>query len=95
VQCAFLATGKPYAAAAFKNASGILDTYASKWSAMYVDICEATHVRGEQSPEVMDLRMACLLDCLEDLRALTRLFCTADADVVQNAVKAAHALGSI
>ncbi len=95
VQRAFLATGKPYAAAAFKNTSGILDAYASKWSVMYVDICEATHVRGDQSPEVMDLRMACLLDCLEDLRALTRLFCSADADVVQNAVKAAHALGSI
>jgi tetratricopeptide (TPR) repeat protein len=95
VERAFLATGKPYAAAAFKNASGILDAYAGKWSAMYVDICEATHVRGEQSPEVMDLRMACLLDCLEDLRALTRLFFSADADVVQNAVKAAHALGSI
>jgi len=52
-------------------------------------------VRGEQSPEIMDLRMACLLDCLEDLRALTRLFRNADAGVVQNAVKAANALGGI
>jgi serine/threonine-protein kinase len=92
---AFLATGKPYAAAAFEGAGRILDEYAAKWSAMYVDICEATHVRGEQSPEVMDLRMTCLLDCLEDLRALTLLFRNADAGVVQNAVKAANALGGI
>ena len=92
---AFLATGKPYAAAAFDGAGRILDEYAAKWSAMYVDICEATHVRGEQSPDVMDLRMTCLLDCLEDLRALTRLFRNADAGVVQNAIKAANALGGI
>jgi serine/threonine-protein kinase len=95
MQRAFLATGKPYAAAAFEGAGRILDEYAAKWSAMYVDICEATHVRGEQSPEVMDLRMTCLLDCLEDLRALTLLFRNADAGVVQNAVKAANALGGI
>ncbi len=92
---AFLATGKPYAAAAFGGASRILDNYAANWTAMYVDICEATHVRGEQSPEVLDLRMACLLDCLEDLRALTHLFRHADGGVVQNAVKAANALGNI
>ncbi len=95
MRTAFLATRKPYAAGAFENASRVLDGYASKWSAMYVEICEATHVRGEQSPEVMDLRMACLLECLEDLRALTRLLRNADADVVQNAVKAANALGGI
>jgi serine/threonine-protein kinase len=95
IQRAFLATGKPYAAGAFDGASRVLDEYTAQWTAMYVDICEATHVRGEQSPDVMDLRMACLLDCLEDLRALTRLFRNADAGVVQNAVKAAHALGGI
>jgi len=92
---AFLATGKPYAAAAFEGAARVLDDYAARWSAMYVDICEATHVRGEQSPEVMDLRMACLLDCLEDLHALTQLFRNADADVVRSAVKAANALAGI
>ncbi len=95
MRTAFLATGKAYAAAAFEGAARALDDYAARWSAMYVDICEATHVRGEQSPEVMDLRMACLLDCLEDLRALTRLFRQADADVVRNAVKAANALAGI
>ncbi len=92
---AFLATAKPYAAAAFEGASRILDNYTASWTAMYVDICEATHVRGEQSPEVLDLRMACLLDGLADLRALTQLFRNADAGVVQNAVTAANALGGI
>ncbi len=95
MRSAFLATGKAYAATAFEGASRILDEYAASWSAMYVDICEATHVRGEQSPEVMDLRMACLLDCLADLRALTQLYRHADAGVVQNAVKAASALAGL
>ena len=39
---------------------------------MYVDACEATHVRGEQSAEVLDLRMACLNERLDDLRALSQ-----------------------
>ena len=38
---------------------------------MYVEACEATHVRGEQSAEVLDLRMACLHEWLDGLRALT------------------------
>ncbi len=95
MRTAFLATGKSYAAAAFESASRILDAYAKKWSEMYVDICEATHVRGEQSPEVLDLRMACLLDCLEGLRALSRIFRVANAEVVENAVSAASALGGL
>ncbi len=38
----------------------LLDGYAARWLAMYRDSCEATHVRGEQSTEVLDLRTACL-----------------------------------
>src|SRR4029077_17122416 len=56
---------------------------------------EATHVRGEQSPEVLDLRMSYLLECLESLRASTHLFRNADADVVHNAVTAAGSLARI
>ncbi|HVZ73884.1 MAG TPA: serine/threonine-protein kinase [Polyangia bacterium] len=92
---AFLATGKPYAAAAFATASAALDRYAQRWSELYVDVCEATHVRGEQSAEVLDLRMTCLNEGLDDLRALCRLFREATAQVVENAVKAADALGTL
>ena len=67
---AFLATGKVYAAQAFATTAQILDRYARRWSDLYVESCEATHVRGEHSAEVLDLRMACLRDALEDLKAL-------------------------
>ncbi|HXU64537.1 MAG TPA: serine/threonine-protein kinase [Polyangia bacterium] len=88
----FAATGKSYAEAAFASASHYLDDYATRWSAMYTDACEATHLRGEQSAEVLDLRMACLNGRLTDLRALTDVFAGADAKVVENAVTSAAAL---
>jgi tRNA A-37 threonylcarbamoyl transferase component Bud32/tetratricopeptide (TPR) repeat protein len=92
---AFLATGKAYAAAAFSSASAVLDRYAQRWTELYVEVCEATHVRGEQSSEILDLRMACLNEGLDDLKALCRLFREPTAAVVENAVKAAHTLGTL
>ncbi|MDB4983188.1 MAG: Serine/threonine kinase, partial [Myxococcales bacterium] len=92
---AFLATGKAYAAAVFASASAVLDRYAQRWTELYVEVCEATHVRGEQSAETLDLRMACLDEGLGDLKALCRLFGAPTADVVENAVRAANALGTL
>ena len=62
---------------------------------MYTDACEATHVRGEQSAEVLDLRMACLNERLGNARALSDVFASADGKVVENAVSAAAALPSL
>ncbi|MEZ4427823.1 MAG: serine/threonine-protein kinase, partial [Nannocystaceae bacterium] len=39
---------------------GELDAYAGAWTAMRRDACEDTHVRGEQSERLLDLRVACL-----------------------------------
>jgi tRNA A-37 threonylcarbamoyl transferase component Bud32/tetratricopeptide (TPR) repeat protein len=95
MRAAFLATGKTYAAASFAAASAVLDRYAQRWAELYVEVCEATHVRGEQSAEVLDLRMTCLNEGLADLRALCRTFAAATALVVENAVRAATALGTL
>jgi Tfp pilus assembly protein PilF len=62
---------------------------------MYQEACEATHVHGEQSTDVLDLRMSCLTERLGGLRALTDVFSQANGDVVENAVSAANALGSL
>ena len=62
---------------------------------MYEEACEATQIHGEQSAEVLDLRMACLHERLGGLRALTDVFSEANGDVVENAVSAANALGSL
>ena len=87
IRRAFLATGKPYAATAFEATSRVLDRFARRWTDVYVDACEATHVRGEQSTEVLDLRMSALGEALRDLRALCRELRQATADTVENGVQ--------
>jgi tetratricopeptide (TPR) repeat protein/predicted Ser/Thr protein kinase len=95
IRQAFTKTGKAFAAQAFVGASKYLDEYVERWTSMYRDACEATHVRGDQSAEVMDLRMSCLSDRLGSVRALTDVLAKADERVVQNAVTAAGALPSL
>ena len=76
---AFAASGRATAETSWQRLSKVLDEYMSAWSAMYLQTCEATHVRGEQSAEVLDLRMSCLNDNLDQVRALTDALATADA----------------
>jgi tetratricopeptide (TPR) repeat protein len=95
IRRAFLATGKPYAAAGFEAMSRILDRFARRWIELYVDCCEATHLRGEQTTEILDLRMAALRDALGNLRALCLALREATPDTVENADRAAHALGTL
>jgi tetratricopeptide (TPR) repeat protein/tRNA A-37 threonylcarbamoyl transferase component Bud32 len=92
VRRAFVATGKQYAPDAIRAVASLLDGYAARWADVYRDTCEATHVRGEQSEELLDLRMSCLNDRLSGLRALTDVFISATGEVVEHAVDAAHAL---
>jgi tetratricopeptide (TPR) repeat protein len=70
----------------------MLDKYIGQWSSMYVQACEATNVRGAQSSEVLDLRMACLSDNLEQVRAFTDLFAAGDHAATTNAVTALQSL---
>ncbi|MBZ5712624.1 serine/threonine-protein kinase [Nannocystis pusilla] len=55
-----------------------LDAYAAAWSRARVDACEATHVRGEQSPDLLDRRMLCLGERLQALDALVDVWMTVD-----------------
>jgi len=92
---AFLASGKTYAADVYASVRRILGTYAQGWAGMYREACEGTHVRGDQSAEVLDLRMSCLQERLGGLRALTDVYSTASGEVVENAVSAANSLGTV
>jgi tetratricopeptide (TPR) repeat protein/tRNA A-37 threonylcarbamoyl transferase component Bud32 len=95
IRRSFLSTGRGFAADAFNGVARALDSYTNAWTSMYRDACEATHTRGEQSAEVLDLRMACLSERLAGVKALTDVFVSADGVVVENAVAAAGALGSL
>ena len=89
---AMLATGKPYAEKVYGNVSRALNDYVKSWTDMYRQTCEAAHVRGDQSAEVLDLRMSCLDDRLDSVKALTQVFTEATGEVVEKALSAVHGL---
>ncbi|MCB9754519.1 MAG: tetratricopeptide repeat protein [Myxococcales bacterium] len=89
---AFLATELPYAARAWESSTETLSRYADAWVAARVEACAATHVHGEQSATLLDLRMACLDRQLGTLRAITEVFQEADQGVVLHAVEAVESL---
>ncbi len=79
----------------FANLSRLFDDYVGRWSRMYTDTCEATNVRGEQSHEVLDLKMSCLRDRLSELRAVSDVLVEGAAVATSNALGAATALTPI
>ena len=85
---AFAATGKPYAEDAWKTVSAAFEAYTRRWVAMRTEACEATRRRGEQSEEMLDLRMACLDQRLREVAALSTALTEADAQVVVKARRA-------
>jgi len=89
---AFAATEISYADEAWEHASSLLAAYANAWAAAHRETCEATHTRGSQSAELMDLRMACLDERLDSLSTTIEVLAEPDADVVHNAFAAASEL---
>ena len=92
IESAFLATGKPFAAAAWKRVRRTLDVYTAEWVTTRTTACEATRMRREQPEEVLARRMHCLDGRLAEVAALTHLFARADAGTVELAARAAEAL---
>ncbi len=82
---AFALTKHPRARELAEGASNVLDEYARSWAAAHQDACEATRVRGEQSDEVLSLRMACLEQRRGELGALVEVLTHADTALVRDA----------
>jgi hypothetical protein len=95
LRAAFARTGLAFAADSAAGVERGLDAYARSWSAMYVEACEATHVRGEQSEELLDLRMHCLDQRRRELKELASLFSQADAKLVRSGARPVLALTSV
>ncbi len=87
VRAAFATSSWSGAAATFDSIAKRLDSYADGWATMRTYACEATQ-RGEQSAELLDLRMSCLDQRRGELGALAELFARADPAVVFKAVSA-------
>ncbi|HYO66263.1 MAG TPA: serine/threonine-protein kinase [Archangium sp.] len=92
IEKAFFATGRDYARDTWVRVREALDTYTHEWQEMHQDTCAATRIRGEQSEDVMSLRMACLEGRRQELAALSEVFTDADETVVEKAIFATSSL---
>jgi eukaryotic-like serine/threonine-protein kinase len=85
VEAVFAASDRPWAAEAWAHAGPSLDAYARDWSAMRRDACEATHVRGDQTAELLDRRAVCLEGRRRALAATTALFAAGGHEAIDHA----------
>ncbi|KFE58525.1 serine/threonine-protein kinase [Hyalangium minutum] len=80
---AFLATGSPDAEASFAAVAAALERWKEDWTRAHQEACEATRVWGEQSDQVLGLRMACLDERLGEVNRLVAVLQGADARTVE------------
>ena len=95
VRASFRATGAPFADDAFALAARALDGFAASWVATRTDACAATRIRGEQSEELLDLRMECLAERRARTQALVDLFTHADAQIVERSATMSSGLADL
>ncbi|WP_293251634.1 serine/threonine-protein kinase [Nannocystis sp.] len=85
----------PYAAATWASVRPSLDLYALRWTHAFTDACEDTHVRGEQSGQLLDLRMACLERRRIELHELTEVLQAGDTAAIEKASEGVSGLGDL
>ncbi len=85
IRDSFVAVDSEYARTAWTRTERALGDYGRRWVAMRTEACEATTVRGEQSAEMMDLRMGCLDRAAAALSSTTQVLAKADAQTIRNA----------
>jgi len=95
VHAAFAATRAPYAEAAWATVGRAFDRYFADWATAHRQACEATRVRGEQSEELLDRRMACLDQQLQQTGSLVDVFAHADAGLMKHAVDVTGKLAAV
>jgi serine/threonine protein kinase/tetratricopeptide (TPR) repeat protein len=95
IERSLLATGVPYAADTWARTRAQIDGYMGRWATAHRQTCEATRVDGSQSEQVMTVRMACLEQRRQGVRALTQVLSNADRDVAAKALQASLELADL
>ena len=67
---------RAFAASRWQTAYSDLDAFGAAWSRMHDEACRATVIEGRQSDALLDARMACLDQSLQEVDALTRVLAT-------------------
>ncbi|MCX4241964.1 serine/threonine-protein kinase [Paraliomyxa miuraensis] len=86
LEAAILGTDLPYAADASARISSQLDAHATAWIEAHVRACEATHVHRVQDPQILDLRMHCLMERRTELREAVGVLLEASPQRVRQGV---------
>lgn len=89
VETAIASAGLEAAAATMPAVYEELDAWSMHWQRSIDDACEATHVRGAQSSERLDMRSRCFDRELSRVAALTEELATADGPALKRAYDAA------
>ena len=92
IEAAFAATGSVVAEDSWQHAREDLARFVSAWRGQLRDACDDTHVRGDQSDEVLELRLLCLDRRMTQLSALLDVFSQADEQVAEESVAAVRNL---
>jgi tetratricopeptide (TPR) repeat protein/tRNA A-37 threonylcarbamoyl transferase component Bud32 len=92
---AFMTTKAAFAADSWRRVRESLDLYATRWVSEQRSACGATRLRGEQPESIMTLRMTCLEQRRNQMRALAHTFGEADRQVVEKSVEAVGSLPSV
>ena len=95
VRTAILGTGLPYAEHTWSEVERRVDADLEQWVQTHQQTCEATRVRGEQSDELLDLRMSCLQEHLNEVSVVLGVLEESDPAVVQRAVTIVSELSGI
>ena len=85
VEDAIEGLGASFADQVWTRTEGLLDAYGQDWIAMHTEACEATTIRGEQSPQMLDSRMDCLRRASIRLKAVVDTLSEGDERTTLNA----------
>ena len=95
VEAAFARLPRPLAPESLGRTADALDDYTRRWTEMRTEACVATRVKGEQSDEILGLRMGCLDDRLREVGALVHVLVTGDEAAFEHAAEAARSLAPL
>ena len=92
VEASLHGSGLPFAESMAQRVVAATDAYANTWVGTYEDACTATWDRGEQSEQLLDLRMACLDRSRAALGRVTDTLASGDAEAQRKAVELVESL---
>ncbi len=95
LETALAVDGDPQSAFRGQRTVDLLDRYGQEWTELWTEACEATHIRQERSPEMLDKQMGCLQQRKREYRSLIQVLGKADDQVRKDAVESVLSLSPV